>query len=124
LLIAKGKKMKRIACLIVVLMVVMPGLALAEEPVYFPDANLKAAVEQELGISNPTPTNMLNLTDLQAAIREIYDLTGIVYAMNLGLLELWNNQITGISPIIGTDEPAVSGFGQPIEFFPKRTNNY
>ena len=28
--------------------------AIAEDPVYFPDANLKAAVESHLGISDPT----------------------------------------------------------------------
>jgi hypothetical protein len=39
-------------------------LAIAEDPVYFPDANLKAAVESALGISNPTPTDMLSLTSL------------------------------------------------------------
>ena len=36
----------------------------AEEPVYFADPNLEAAVEEELGIPNPTPTDMLALTSL------------------------------------------------------------
>ena len=45
-------------------------LAMAEDPVYFADANLKAAVESELGISDPTPTDMLLLTDLSASSRE------------------------------------------------------
>ena len=39
---------------------------MAEEPVYFADASLKAAVEEALGVTNPTPTDMLRLTDLSA----------------------------------------------------------
>ena len=45
-------------------------------PVYFPDANLRLAVEQALGITNPTPTDMLNLTYLNAGGRGIVDLGG------------------------------------------------
>ena len=58
--------MKRPACLIVVLMAVITGLALAEEPVFFADASLKAAVEEELGISYSTPSNMTTLIYLDA----------------------------------------------------------
>ena len=57
--------------------------AMAEDPVYFADANLKAAVESELGISNPTPTDMLLLSTLDANMCGITDLTGIEYATNL-----------------------------------------
>ena len=32
-----------------------------ESPVYFADTNLKAAVEETLGITNPTPTDMFGL---------------------------------------------------------------
>ena len=42
-----------------------------EEPVYFADANLKAAVEDALGVTNPTPVDMLELTDLHADRRDI-----------------------------------------------------
>lgn len=38
----------------------MPS-GMAQVPVNFPDANLKAAVETALGISDPTPTDMLAL---------------------------------------------------------------
>jgi hypothetical protein len=79
-------------------------LAMAEDPVYFPDANLKAAVESALGISDPTPTNMLFLTSLWAPGapgRGIVDLTGIQYATNLRELYLPENQISDISPLSG-----------------------
>lgn len=38
--------------------------ARAEEPVYFVDPNLKAAVEAALGVADPTPSNMLRLESL------------------------------------------------------------
>ena len=73
-------------------------LVMAADPVYFPDANLKAAVESELGIIDPTPTDMLSLTSLHAV--GIEDLTGIEYAMNLDFLNLaYNNQIGDLSLI-------------------------
>ena len=76
-------------------------LAIAEDPVYFPDANLKAAVESALGISDPTPTDMLSLTSLHANDSGIVDLTGIEYATNLTYLSLGFNQISDISALSG-----------------------
>ena len=76
-------------------------LAMAEDPVYFADANLKAAVEDKLGITDPTPTDMLLLTHLNANYSEIVDLTGIEYATNLTGLYLSDNQISDISPLSG-----------------------
>ncbi len=73
----------------------------AEEPVYFPDANLKAAVESALGIINPTPTDMLGLTYLDANSRGIVDITGIGYAVNLTRLDLYYNQLSSLPPEIG-----------------------
>ena len=72
-----------------------------EEPVYFADANLKAAVEDALGVTNPTPVDMLELTDLHADRRDITDLTGLEYAKNLKLIFFYNNQINDISPLAG-----------------------
>ena len=43
-----------------------------EEPVYFADANLKVHVEANLGISDPTPTDMLGLTSLTCRSKGIY----------------------------------------------------
>jgi len=76
-------------------------LAMAEDPVYFPDANLTAAVERALGISDPTPTDMLSLTNLNANDRGIVDLTGIEHATNLTYLWLYYNQISDISALSG-----------------------
>jgi len=96
--------MKRTACLIVVLIATMPGLALAQVPVYFADANLKAVVEQELGISDPTPNDMLALTFLDASNRGIVYLTGLEYATNVTWLFLDYNQISEISALSGLTE--------------------
>jgi internalin A len=74
--------------------------ALAEDPVYFPDANLKASVEWALEITDPTPTDMLSLTALETW-GEISDLTGIEYASNLIGLYLHSSQISDISPLSG-----------------------
>jgi hypothetical protein len=75
---------KMFVSLLVSVVLFMPAsMAKAEDPVYFADANLKAAVESELGISDPTPTDMLLLIELDASSRGIEELTGIEYASNL-----------------------------------------
>jgi Leucine-rich repeat (LRR) protein len=75
--------------------------AQAEEPVYFADANLKAAVETALGVSNPTPTQMLELTFLWVTYKEITNPKGLEYATNLRTLGLGHNSLTGIGPLAG-----------------------
>ena len=69
-----------------------------EQPVYFADENLKAAVEEALGISNPTPSDMLLLQSLTSS-RAIENLTGIEYGINLSALELPASSISDISPL-------------------------
>ncbi len=88
--------------------------AMAEDPVYFPDANFKAAVESELGISDPTPTDMLSLTSLiisQYMYIGIADLTGIEYATNLTELFLFGKQISDISVLSGLTNLTVLNLG-------------
>jgi hypothetical protein len=68
-------------------------------PVQFNDPNLKAAVEQKLGILNPTPEDMLSLEVLFADNLGIGDLTGLEYAVNLKQLRLYGNNIVDISPL-------------------------
>lgn len=81
------------------------GAAWAEEPVYFPDPTLKEAVESDLWISDPTPTDMLGLIDLRwvpdffAQDGRITDLTGLEHATNLQTLNLRLNGISGISTL-------------------------
>lgn len=93
--------MKTTACLILVLLVNLPGRALSQEHVYFADSNLKAAVEEALGISDPTPDDMLDLFFLDASNRGIVDLTGLEYATNLLELGLANNEINDITSLSG-----------------------
>jgi Leucine-rich repeat (LRR) protein len=76
----------------------------AEEPVYFADPNLKAAVEVSLGVTNPNQTDMLSLTFLIAHESAITDLTGLEFAENLQKLELRRNQISDISPLAGVTQ--------------------
>jgi hypothetical protein len=71
--------------------------ASAEEPVYFRDANLKACVERLLGVSNPTPTDMLALTTFRPVnCGIITSFTGLEYAKNLETLEFDNYATRGI----------------------------
>jgi hypothetical protein len=77
------------------------GTVLAGEEVYFADANLKAAVEAKLGISDPTPADMLILRSLDAHGKDIETLEGLEFAMNLRTLLLYDNQVSDISPLSG-----------------------
>jgi hypothetical protein len=92
--------MKRTILLIAILCVTANQI-FAEDPVYFADANLKAAVEAALGKSDPTPSDMLGLTSLSAYSQGIADLTGVEYATNLTELDLTVNQISNISILSG-----------------------
>ena len=58
----KEDTMRRLIACVVLISLTSAAAVLAEDPVYFPDANLKAAVEQALGKTDPTPTDMLTLT--------------------------------------------------------------
>jgi Leucine-rich repeat (LRR) protein len=69
--------------------------------VYFADENLKAAIEAELGVTDPTEIEMLGLTYLAANYQGIIDLTGIEYALNLTYLYLDSNQVSDISALLG-----------------------
>lgn len=85
-----------------------------EDPVNFVDPILKALVEAQLGVANPTIADMVFLKELNAAGRGISDLTGLEYATNLTILnlgefyyywvwppELRTNQIKDITPLTG-----------------------
>ena len=94
--------MKRILICWMLPVLMLPCTALAEDPVYFADANLKFVVESTLGKTDPTPTDMLGLdSSLFADNRGITDLTGLEYATNLLLLSVGGNQITDLSPLAG-----------------------
>jgi hypothetical protein len=74
--------------------------ASAEEPVFFRDARLKELVERELQIADPTPTDMLGLTEL-ATWYDYVDLTGLEYATNLQTLSFRMCRISDIAPLAG-----------------------
>jgi hypothetical protein len=75
----------------------------AEDPVCFADPKLKAAVEEALQVPDPTPTDMLGLTELNHVEgwgkqnEGIQDLTGLEYATNLQSLNLRLNRVSNIS---------------------------
>ena len=103
--------MKSIKSCMVRLMVGLASLSFtgsihAEEPVVFNDTFLKIAVEDELWITDPTPTDMLELTQViqhgdhitwPEEDTVITDLTGLEYALNLQKLSLRLNLIKDIS---------------------------
>jgi len=92
-------------------LVLSSAAALAEDPVFFADLNLKAAVEAQLGITDPTPNDMLSLMFLPAYCREIVDLSGLEYAANITTLYLSSNQISDINPLSGLTNLTVLDLG-------------
>ena len=78
--------------------------AVITEPVDIPDPNLRAAIEAELGKSSGatiTTADMANLTELEAPVADITDLTGLEHAINLTRLDLWLNSVSDISALAG-----------------------
>jgi hypothetical protein len=94
-----GWDMRNGACLVVGFIAAVSGTARCGEPVYFADSNLKAAVEESLGIADPNAIDVLELMELEAGKRGIVDLTGLEYATNLTHLALNENDVTNVSPI-------------------------
>ena len=86
-------------------LLLMAGFAYAEDPVHFADSKLKAAIEDELWVYDPTPTDMLDLVTLKSnqtfntQDSGIKDLTGLEYAINLQRLTLRLNLIKDIAPL-------------------------
>ena len=87
-------------------------LALAEDPVNIPDAALKAAIKEKLGITDPeidpTASDMSSMTgSLHVESSGVADLTGLEYAVNLTQLYLSGNQIVDVSPLAGLENLTV-----------------
>lgn len=93
--------MKSKAIFIVILIISLSSRVKAEDPVFFTDLYLKYAVENVLLILDPTPTDMLGLTFLDANSSDIYHLGGLEHAENLTYLNVGYNWLTDISPISG-----------------------
>ena len=73
---------------VIVMVVACTAAVWAEDPVYFADPNFKMTVEEKLGVIDPTPSDMLNLTVLEVSRPRIFSLTGLEYATNLQELGL------------------------------------
>ena len=102
--------------IVVLIEFLFAGDIYAEDPVFFKDALLKTTIEDALWITDPTPTDMLGLTQLtrngidfryedEAAVIDeddvITNLTGLEYALNLQKLSLRLNRIKTISALSG-----------------------
>ena len=84
------------------LWLIVPGVVSAQEVVDIPDPGLRAAIAQALGKApgdTITRAEMETLVEFQAIGRDITDLRGIEFAINLTELALWFNNITDISPL-------------------------
>jgi len=92
---------KKNISIVIIFVTAISCFAQGAEPVYFADPQLKACVEEHLGIIDPTPMDMLALTELNAEERGIADLTGIENATYLRSLDLSDNEISDISSLLG-----------------------
>ena len=84
------------------LWLMVPGVVSAQEVVDIPDPGLRAAIAEALGKAPGdaiTPAEMETLVTLRATNRDITDLRGIEFAINLTGLSLWRNNISDISPV-------------------------
>ena len=66
-----------------------------------PDANLRAVIEETLGTRTIRPNVMARLTTLKASKRDILDLTGLEFAINLKELWISGNRVSDLSPLAG-----------------------
>ena len=83
------------------LWLIVPGVVSAQV-VDIPDPGLRAAIAQALGKApgdTITRAEMETLVELRAIGRDISDLRGIEFAINLTRLDLWLNDISDIAPL-------------------------
>ena len=93
-------QVKRFVITITVLLTLLFSNLTQAQEVSIPDANLRTAVQQEIGNEITTDT-ILNLTRLDAIDLGITNLTGLEHAQNLNLLNLAFNSISDVSPLTG-----------------------
>ena len=97
--------MRRYCLFILGMSVQMANLVIfAQDPVQFSDPFLQQAVEDALWVSNPTPTDMLALTELrivrpEGQIGGIQDLSGLEHAANMDTLWLREHEFSDISAL-------------------------
>ena len=74
------------------------------EPIAIPDANLRRAIADALGLAAGTPITqprLDRLTRLVAKEADISDLKGLEFAVNLTYLHLYRNNVEDVSPLAG-----------------------
>jgi hypothetical protein len=82
-----------------VLVFLVVSVVLAEDPAYIPDPALKNAIEETLFITDPTPTDLLDLIELECIDRGVEDITGLEHAIYIERLYLRWNHISDLTPI-------------------------
>ena len=85
-----------------------------EQAVIIPDANLRAAIEDALGLDPGDPiteADMAGLITLTAHDSGIADLTGLEHAVNLEALWLDHNEISDLGPLSGLSTLRGLSFG-------------
>jgi len=78
------------------------GYTAQSDVIKFVDPNLEQVVRNTLGIPKRQPitrADMKRLTSLDAEFKDIRNLSGLEYAINLQWLNLWGNEIKDISPL-------------------------
>ena len=101
------RHMQRLLIILVSTLAVVQTPAQGEDPVPFADPLLQATVEETLQVLDPTPTDMLNLTQLESVgtfetqTKGITSIEGLEFAVNLERLNLRLNLIGDLSPLAG-----------------------
>ena len=107
--------MRRMACLPMILLAAVAAAVVVEEPTFaaqseansetlvdIPDVALRRAVETALGKSDGDPVSrgeMATLASLGGS--GVRELTGLEYAVNMHLLNLWSGRISSLEPLSG-----------------------
>ena len=80
-----------------------PASSTAQEVIHFSDAQLETAVRQALGqpAGVLTTADLIRLETLDASRRNITDLSGLEYALNLRYLNLYENEVEDLSSLAG-----------------------
>ena len=103
--------MKRLYTFVIVALIFSNWLYVASaQVIYLPDANLAAAIREELDLAPNafiTIQGMRRLTTLDARERQITNLTGLQHARRLERLDLTSNQISNLNPLTGLKELTV-----------------
>ena len=93
---------KKLFLLMITLFVVIKATYAEDAQEWMPDENLRQAVRETLELSADEPftkEKMQSFDFLDAHGRDIIDITGLEFAMNLGVLHLSKNPITDLRPL-------------------------